>query len=48
MENVHWDFLKNPPTTPFLAKKRGGGGEGEVAFDDETKRVARETTVNVI
>ena len=37
--------LKNPCTTPFLAKGGGGGG---VAFGDETKRAARETRVNVI
>ena len=36
--------LKNHSTTPLLAK---GGGLG-VAFREETKRVARETRVNVI
>ena len=38
--------LKNPSTTPFLAKGVGGGGE--VAFGDETKRASLETRVNVI
>ena len=28
VENVHWDFLKNPSTTPFSAK----GGGGRIAF----------------
>ena len=45
VENVHWDFLKKSFHYSFLSVGEGGGG---VAFREETKRVARETRVNVI
>ena len=49
MENVHWDFLKKSFHYSFLGEGGGGGvGVGGVAFREETKRVARETRVNVI